>query len=242
MSEVININNRYFDFLGPLQKWRILDLNSLRDELFPAPNYHNFARYIRKLEKLNLIGGYIDPFTKKKFIYLSPKGEKYLSVTGNPSAIANETLVHDIKVTELTKELSKLDLVDDVVLEHEISDKRNFRTTYKVIPDAILSFKKNNFNYRVALELELTRKSNSRIIEKVKQYQSTEYYHYLMYVFPSIKLMDKYREVIRNQLGDKALTKIMFFYHDSLTRNVRDVKAVKGWIGDKESELIEVFK
>lgn len=242
MSEVVNINNQYFDYLEPLQRWRILDLNSLREELPIKPGYHNFAKLLRRLEKMNFIGAYIDPFTKKKFVYLSPKGEKHLSTESNPIGIVNETLVHDIKVTEITKELLAKNLIEKVELEHQVNDKRNFKTTYKIIPDAILHFNKNNFSYRVALELELTRKSNPRIIEKVKQYRNSEYYHYLMYMFPNTKLMEKYKEVIMEELGTESLNRIMFFAHENLTWNVSEIENLNGYLGNTKKLLFEVFK
>lgn len=241
MSEVINISNQYLDYLEPLLRWRVLDIQALRHELAIKPGYHGFAKLLRKLEKAKLIGGYIDPFTKKKFVYLSPKGEKYFATGGNPIGIVNETLVHDIKVTEIAKELVAQGLVEKVDLEHQIHDKRNFRTTYKVIPDAILHFTKNNFNYRIALELELTRKSNPRIIEKIKQYRSSDYYHYLMYVFPTAKMMHKYREVIIDEMGVDEINKIMFFTHENLTWKVEQIGEIKGFLGDIEKKLVDIF-
>ncbi len=241
MSEVININNRYFDYLAPLEKWRVLDIQSLRELVKNAPSYKSFSRILLELQKKSFLGGYRDPISKKKFVYLSPKGEKYLALGNNPCAISSETLVHDIKVTEISKALFDQGLVDQIDLEHQILDKRNFKTTYKVIPDAILHFSKNSFNYRIAMELELTRKSNARIIEKVRQYNSSEYYHYLMYLFPSMKLMEKYNEVIRGAFDEKAISRIIFMCHESLSKNVEDLDSISGHISDKSKVFREIF-
>jgi len=112
--------------------------------------------------------GYRDPHSRKKFVFLSPLGEGQLSLKDNPTAISNETLIHDLKVSEITRTFMTDGWIDEVELEHQIHDKRNFKLTYKIIPDAILYLEKKGHKFQLAFELELTRKSNQRLIEKMK--------------------------------------------------------------------------
>src|SRR5690606_23100570 len=126
-----------------------------------------------------ILEGFKDPYSRKKYVYFSSFGEQRLSLKETPSTLSKDTLLHDIIVSKIAKELLDNKWVQEVFLEHQLNEKKNFRTTYKIIPDAMLLFEKNNFKYRVALELELTRKSTQRIVEKIKQYDTSEYYHYV---------------------------------------------------------------
>ena len=74
MTKINHINSIYMNYLTPLQKWRIMDLESLRRECDTEPNYHHFARIIRKMEKEKIIESFKHRFNGKKYIYLSSFG------------------------------------------------------------------------------------------------------------------------------------------------------------------------
>jgi hypothetical protein len=241
MSEIVHLNSLHLNYLTPLLKWRVMDLESLRKECSRVPKYHNFYRVIRNLQKKKILEGYLDPYSRKKFIYLSSLGERQLSLKDNPTALSKDTLIHDIRVSEITRGLLEHDLVDEVELEHQIHDKRNFQITYKVIPDAILHMERKGHKYRLALELELTRKNNQRLVEKVRQYECSDYYHYIIYLFPGQLLMQKYMDVITEKLGSESLNRIMFFYHENLSQEARNLDAIQGIFKGKKLQFKEVF-
>lgn len=241
MSEIFHLNSLHLNYLTPLLKWRVMDLESLRKECLRVPKYKNFNRIIRNLEKKNILEGYRDPFSRKKFIYLSSFGEGQLSLKENPTALSKDTLIHDIRVSEIARGLISRGWVDDVELEHQIHDKRNFKMEFKVIPDAILHLEKRGHKYRLALELELTRKNNQRLVEKVKQYEASIYYNYVLYIFPSSSLMEKYIEVITDKLGVDALKRIMFFCHQNISSDADNFEAIDGIFAGKEVQFKDVF-
>lgn len=219
-----------------------MDLESLRKECISAPKYKSFHRIIRNLEKKKILEGYRDPYSRKKFIYLSAFGEGRLSLKENPTALSGETLIHDLKVSEITRSLYAQGFVDDVELEHLIHDKRNFKLTYKIIPDAILQLEKKGHKYQIAFELELTRKSNQRLIEKMKQYETSSFYHYVMYFFPSENLMEKYIAQAEEKIGKEYMIKFMFFYHPQLSSGHHNPEDIKGIYQGKKITLSEVLK
>ncbi|MEK6626252.1 MAG: replication-relaxation family protein, partial [Bdellovibrionota bacterium] len=176
MSKVINISSAHLNYLSPLLKWRVMDLESLRRECFHAPKYKNFYRIIRALERDKILEGYRDPFNRKKYVYLSSFGEDQISHKENPTAISKDTLIHDIKVSEIAMAFFHLGWAFDVELEHQLHDKRNFKVTYKIIPDALLHCEKNGAKFKIALEVELSRKNSQRIVEKARQYLESSYY------------------------------------------------------------------
>ena len=242
MNKNMNLNSLHLNYLTPLLKWRVLDINSLRKECLNAPKYHNFCRVIRNLEKEKILEGYRDPHSRKKFVFFSTSGERLLSPKENPTAISNETVIHDLKVSEITHYLYDNNLVDDVELEHEINDKRNFKTIYKIIPDAILHLEKRGHKFKIAFELELTRKSNQRITEKMKQYEDSTFYSYAMYLFPTEKMMRTYYEQAKAELGKDSMGKFMFFYHPEISSGIHKPEDIRGVFQEKQISLYEVLK
>jgi hypothetical protein len=242
MDKFMHLNSLHLNYLTPLLKWRVLDLESLRKECESAPNYKNFQRIIRALEKKNVLEGYRDPYSRKKFVYLSSIGEGQLSLKDNPSALSKDTLIHDIKVSEISRELLDRGWIDEVELEHQIHDKRNFKVSYKIIPDAVWHFERKGFKYKVAFELELSRKNNQRLIEKIKQYDSSTHYHYVVYVFSSLNLMNKYIEIIKENFSSELLGKIMFFCHERISSRGHELEDIVGEFKGRRLSLSEVFR
>jgi len=242
MKPKMNLNSLHLNYLTPLLKWRVMDLESLRKECFRATKYKNFHRIIRSLEKEKILQGYRDPHSRKKFVYLSSIGEGHLSLKENPTAISSETLMHDLKVSEITRCLQNGGWVDEVELEHQIYDKRNFKSTYNIIPDAILYLEKKGHRYKIAFELELTRKSNQRLSEKMQQYESSSFYNYVMYFFPSVSLMQKYIAQAEEKIGKERMGKFMFFFQPDLSSGQYLPESIKGMYQDREITLAEVLK
>lgn len=237
MKEFVHLNGLYLSYLTPLLKWRVLNLESLRRECFNEPEYFNFCKIIRSLEKAKVLEAYRHPFNRKKYVYLSALGEDKLSLKENPSAISKDTLIHDIKVSEMAKRFVELGWADNVELEHQLSDKRNFRATYKIIPDALLEIKKNGVDYKIALEVELSRKNNQRIIEKARQYAASTYYNHVFFYFSRREVMNQYLSVLSETLGEAGLVKFMFFYE----QNGSDLLKITGIFKGKEIKLANIF-
>ena len=242
MGDFIHLNSVHLNYLEPLLKWRVLDLESLRKESYRAPTYKNFQRIIRSLEKQKILEGYRDPFNRKKYVYLSSFGEGKLALDENPTALSKDTLIHDIKVTEIAKAMLEEGWILDADLEHRINDKRNFRTIYNIIPDAVLHGCKAGVNYKIAMELELSRKNNQRIVEKVAQYLQGSQFNYVLYLFPKKSLLEKYVEVIKEKLGDNGLERLMFFYDDRLTAETSKIGEWDGIFKGRKLKLRELFE
>lgn len=138
MGKTIHFNSAHLQYLKPLLKWRILDLQTLL-KMCPYPkNYFSFARIIRGLEKLEIIHAYKHPFNNRKYIYFSSFGEKLLGDDKKPTAISKETLIHDIKVSEFALEFLDFAAVDKVTLEHELHNKGELYSRTGLVPDAVI--------------------------------------------------------------------------------------------------------
>lgn len=241
MDLFLNFNHEHLSYIEPLSKWRVLDIQSLLKESPRSPNYKSFTRILRKLEAAQLVKAWLDPISKKKFLYLTSFGEKVISDGENPSSIQDDNLSHDIKTTSFVKELLDAGWISKGELEHNLTNKANFHTSHKLIPDAVVYFNKNGFEYKMAIEIELTRKSNTRIIEKIKQYFAEEHYHLVSYVFPTASLMEKYRNVLLDNFGDAFFKKIILLHHAPLVTTASVLNEIKGVYQGKEVFLRELL-
>ena len=242
MTKINHINSIYMNYLTPLQKWRIMDLESLRRECDTEPNYHHFARIIRKMEKEKIIESFKHRFNGKKYIYLSSFGERQIANTKNPTAISKDFVIHDLKVSEIANCFFKSDWVDEIELEHELTNKRDFRQTYKVIPDALMKISTVTPKLEIALEIELTQKQKIRICEKAKQYILSSKYSHILYMFSKMSVMNTYKKEIKNTVGDKYFDKFLFVTAPSMTAKETNLKELNVSVYDEIKRLEDVFK
>lgn len=242
MTQITHLNSIYMNYLTPLQKWRIMDLESLRRECDAEPNYFHFARIIRKMEKERIIESFKHRFNGKKYIFFSSFGERQIANEKNPTAISKDSLMHDLKVSELAQSFFKLNWVDYISLEHELINKRNFRQTFKIIPDALMGMKIEGRKINIALELELTQKQKQRIREKAKQYIINSNYELIIYLFSKQSVMKTYIKEIEDTVGKKYLDKFMFITIPSMTAKVTDLTQLDVIANNKKFKLREVFE
>lgn len=242
MKEAIHINQGHLNYISPLLKWRILDVENLRKENNYAPQRYNFYRIIRELEKKKVLVGFREPYTKKKYVYLSSFGERQFALKENPTAISESSLIHDLKVTEIAKSFLDFEWIVEAELEHEVHDKRNFRTQYKIIPDALFHGVNKGASYKMAVELELTQKNNQRILEKGKQYVASNYFNYVLYLFVRKELMKKYVGMFSEIFKEEEMKRFMFFTVPTFIEDEDGLKESAGIYLGKEIHLKELFK
>ena len=240
MQKINHLNSVYMNYRTPLLKWRVMDLESLRRECDAGPNYQHFARVIRMMEKANIVEGYKHRFNGKKYIYLSPFGEGQVASEKNPTAISKDSLIHDIKVSEIARNFMNFGWIDHILLEHHLLNKRDFRAVYKVIPDALLESMRNGKKIKCAFELELTQKNKQRIKEKVKQYMISSRYDYIIYFFSKESVMNTYMSVVKDIVGEKNLDRFLFVTDKAMTAKETNLDSLYGICND-EKVLVSEF-
>ena len=219
-----------------MAKWRILDLKGLREEIDYPSHPSVFEKTIRRLEKAHIIKSFKDPWTNRKFIYLSDVGEKLVNDTGSPLAVSEETMLHDAKVAQFTRLLMERLTFTDVKLEHEIGERNS-----SWLPDAMLWGEKGGVKFTMAFELELTRKSKNRIREKIKKYLSSNYYDYAFYLFCSENVMKSYQQFITTEFGEDAFKKLLLFWNPSLMSRKMNINSGRGYFKSKEVNFNDIF-
>jgi len=90
-------------FIRPLLKWRILDVQTLWAEngVYKG-NYANFHKALQRMEKWRVIVSTKNPWTRKKYIFLSDVGAKMVGKDQAAFLLNKDTWGHDARVRRLS--------------------------------------------------------------------------------------------------------------------------------------------
>ena len=103
-----SLNRMHIEMLEPLGHWRIMDIQSLlRLGKYPY-TIKSFRKIIQKLELQKVIQTFRDPYSGKKFVYMSKEGEKLINHSDSSIALCQETIFHDAKVSEVARAMLEL--------------------------------------------------------------------------------------------------------------------------------------
>lgn len=228
-------------YLNPLLKWRVLDLNRLLEESRYPNGYQNFKMMIRRLEKKGVVKSQRYPQNRRKYVYLSPEGEKFLSLVENPTCLRDETFFHDFRLTEIVWELYKLPAIMSVKLEHQLRHNGGRSYQDKVYPDAVLNCEKDGVPFTVALELEITRKTIYRIREKFRKYDAKQAYDYFLFVFSNEGIFASYLKHLKSEFGEGNLSRFMFFILGGIHKGDINIDDSYGILDGEPRTFKEVF-
>lgn len=238
MQQMFEYQYGQLNYLTPLLKWRIMDVKSLKEASEFPKNYYSFCRVIRNLEEKKLLLSQRDPTNRKKYVYLSSLGEQALSGDEGTILIHPETLNHDRWVSEIIQGMLVRGWILDFKLEHEIKSKGISSISHGLIPDAILKGEKQKVNFTMAFELELTRKNFPRMVEKLRQYAYGKEYDYFFYLFTNPRLMETYRQLIKEKVSDEFHEQFMLFCGDESMK----LEDFYGYAVGKKTTLKELFQ
>lgn len=235
-SQLIKINSFHLDYIEPLTRWRVLSLKKIR-ELSEYPLHKSgLEKIVRRFEKIGILASFRDPWNKQKYVYLTEQGKRIFPDNSGVQTIDENTAVHDAKVSEIVDQILKRNEAIKAKLENEIAQNSSGN-----IPDAELVKFEDVGQQKFAFELELTRKSKKRITEKVRGYNQSSLYDYVVYFFVSESVLKSYFETIIKATSEKEFEKYILIVNKSLLSKefrVQDSKIIH--LG-KEVEYERVF-
>lgn len=100
---------------------------------------------------------------------------------------------------------------------------------------------KSDVKFKVAIELELTRKSKMKYLEKIGQYLRSQYYDFVVYYFHSEGIMNSYRNHIQERFGPDSDKKILYVLNEKLLSKDFKFAESKVFYKTKEGELNAIF-
>ncbi len=240
MNLEVKINPEHFKLLYPLKDWRVLDLANLHKKSNARLSQPGLVRLILRLEKAKVIKGFRDPWSRKKYVYLTRMGEELISLNDYPTAISEESLFHDLRVVDLGQELIKNKVFKKIRFEHQIVNRKNYITNLALIPDAEVDGVMNGKNFSLAIELELHQKSKDRLEKKGEQYLGSLYDHCL-FMFSDKNTLENYQKFFTEKLGQKFNEKIFLFHLRGVYESEIDLHKTEGFVFGKWMKFNDVF-
>ena len=184
------IDKKVLQIIG---EWKVISIKDLFDLLVDEKHLTNLHRRVRNLEKDNYIEQILKEH-KEKYLILT---EKSLLFTTRINEIS-KNYIHDLICTLAVKTLASLDLFRSGSVFD--ADK------YEIDPDGIVYFKEGDF--KTAIEVELTQKSENRVLEKFVKYSKEKALDFVIYIIKEEKIYIKYKSILaemNNEIKDKII-------------------------------------
>ena len=178
------ISPEHTRIIKAIGSWKVIRLGDLHRVLKLPIGHSGLYKNIVRLEKAGLVTGQYFP-GKGKYVGLTEKGSLLspCGATFNP-----ETANHDLVVTDTIFKL----------LEFENFTSANVGENghLDLCPDGIIHAVKEGNRYRLALEVELSRKSRHRLLEKFAIYTKDSSLGNILYITNKKDLFDAYAKVL----------------------------------------------
>jgi hypothetical protein len=221
----------YEDIINIVGQWKVVDMNSLSEMCSYEIGYHNLLKKVRKLEAQGLIKGVLLG-RKNKHIYLTDKGLKYTGFDYTYE-ICDENITHDLVVSKVLKELLRNDSFVDGRMFHQIVGE-------DLLPDAEVSGIKNQENYKLAIEVELTQKSQKRIKEKYRRYARGSVFDYGVFITNKESLFKTYKRFIM-EMDKETQEAIVLILDSKMTATKFSYESLECFYLGRESLFNQLF-
>lgn len=225
MNYLEKIAPSYFELLIPLKKWRILSVKDLKEQSGHSGSRSSFYKIITKLEKNLLIDSFVNSWSKEKFIYLMPNAIKVLGEEKKLLPVNRDQRFHDAIVTKIALNLKEYDFVKDIYLDQEIG--KNFPLIEKN-PDLLIEGQLKN-EFRLAVEIELTQKSKTRVQDILRSYSKSIAINNIIYITDKLGLYKTYLRYLNELRKEINTDKFIFIYEkdfNNQTFNLINSKAL----------------
>jgi len=192
----------YEDIINLLGQWKVLDMKSLSELSNYRLAYHNLLKKVRRLEQEGMVKG-VSLGGKSKHIFLTSKG--FMLTSHDQSyPIADENVTHDLVVGRVLRSFCKIDGFCNGKMFHQIS-------TEEIFPDAAITGTRDGENYQLAIEVELTQKSQDRIKEKFRRYAKGNAFDYVLFVTNKESLFKTYARFLGEMKAEVQKAVILLF-------------------------------
>ena len=225
-----------------LLEWKTLPIKTLIDVVLMA-NYSTVMNTIHKMKKKGLVQvESINAVRNNKLIHPTKKLLQILDVS-NELVIEHSHLSHDSMVSAFCLAMKKLGCIKDAQIEDYLRNSESFDSIKGFYPDAVLTGEIDNNKFSIPVEVELNQKSETRIIEKFKNYINYSTYTDVLFSFVDRRVAEKYDSVL-NELKikeGKSNTNFIFCCADYTDFIHSDIEQFTAITESTESKLKEIF-
>jgi hypothetical protein len=221
----------YVDIINTIGKWKVIDLKSLTTFCNFGISYRNLAIKVMTLEKEGFVKS-VNLKRKRKHLFLSDKG---IRLTGhdNTYEITDASLGHDILVGTALRSLLKSESFYNGRMFHEIDES-------EIYPDAVVSGTKGKRNYELAIEIELTQKSDPRVKSKYSRYSRSKAFDYCIFITNKEALFKAYKRFLGEMTKD-VQTKVILMLANKLRPDRFEYLGEKCFFKGEHKKFEEIF-
>ncbi len=216
----IKVQPRDLSVLRFVAKHRFTTAEIVRERFWPGAkeSAHAHLRRLRKLQR----AGFVAPFTGDLGVHLgyclTRRGREFLGQCGDvvdeggvPRRHYKTTYEHDLLLTRIRETFEASPLVFDFVPEHELRraaaknlPRRSHREKAIEVADAEFTVKTQRGEYKILLELELTRKADQRYEKKFRRLVTRRDVSVALFIVRGSPLLAKLTAVLR-EAGRQSL-------------------------------------
>ena len=187
------------EILSSILRWRCLSVENIIEIIGSKHNIKNIRHRVYRLEKYGLLKSKLYS-NCKKIVFPSSQLLEFLGYR-KESEIILENVKHDSYVSSICLSLLNSGFASSVTLPHEYKTKQTWKHQ-AIEPDAIITLEQTGEKFQIGLEVELWRKSRSRVYEKMRDYAKASEYDYVFYFFPEEVAFSSYVERIYELVAD----------------------------------------
>ena len=225
-----NISVDDMNILNEIGRWKIILMRDLHSVLNKKFNYAHFTRKIKRLEKWGLVKSKFGS-QKNKYVTLSAKGSKH-AIFPCFFEDSEKGLLHDI--------ISTGALIRLLDFENFVSGSVSEGMESAVSPDGVIHAVRNGEEYILAVEIELSQKSKSRVSHKFIKYAQEKSFDHVLYLTHKKTLFNAYRKVLE-KTKEHIRNKIILSLDESLGVGHCDYKNAACWTRGGYFNFIELF-
>lgn len=230
-----------------LEKWGVVPLKNFGEVSSRSSSKKAHYKFISKLEKQGIIQKFRIDTGESTTRYAVSLSEAVHKKRGTKYQV--DHLYHDLLVSATVAGFYKIPACLDVVFEHESLGRKEQSgdEDLKIHPDAEISLESNSGKeLRVAIEVELSRKSETRIVSKFVEYANAKRWVFAFYFFTDERMLEKYLLAI-NSISDestrsRARRKIIFSFMKNPFSIGDDLLNTDAYHNEKKITLDEIFK
>lgn len=183
------LQDRDRKILSALNRYGVLSTDQIAAQFFDGVAYTTVMRRLRKLEQDDVILRVRGLPNALNAWCLTISGGRTVGVEEPPTYTNQNTILHEVKLSELRLRLESMGLGNDWTSEQEIRKHFNYRSSRggqdeQIIPDGVFVAKSTATGV-VAVELELHAKAHLRYRKILSQYAEKDSIRWIWYVVES---------------------------------------------------------
>ena len=221
----------YIDIINAVGKWKVVDLKSLSELCSYKLNYSNLRKKVRKLEDFGLVKS-VNLGRKRKHLFLTNSGIKFTQYD-QTYELCDESLSHDVIVGNVLRSFLGFPNFVNGRMFHEIPDN-------DLAPDALVTGIKTKREYELAIEVELTQKSSTRVKSKYSRYLRSKSFDYCIFITNKEGLFRTYKRFL-GEMNTDVQSKIILMYAPDLSPNEFSFYASECHFKGQTKKFEEIF-